>query len=310
MIERFKADGTPFTGQFEVPNIGEVLGEFRVDGRRTLLTLRSKEPLVAAARNQNGYYRGVLSSGEQVSLFQCTARSYGDGGYGDRFQFATIFPHLVGIGRTHVGPEDAVVRSIQFTIEDAKLIFYDFDAFASRIGDVDIVKELIKRNALGRTVETGEDAIVAYFAGRRMLMDCPTHLGQFKAYHLPSHGWGGPTGVKLSSEIAFCIDLVEPQTVAKSMDTMRSLLPFFDMIIGRTQFLNSMVIELTTETDGRVDWLDLYWSHAPAKVAREKNEDPWVRDVLLWAVDRPEEFATVLRNWVERQPEWQNEPPR
>jgi len=96
-----------WAGKFTSPPGRDIYGELTLSGAKTLLYLHDKDEFSTLAIPDQ-YIKGVLNDLTKVSLIRCiTMWGPGSGGReGETYQFATVFPHFVVSGSSHLAPGD------------------------------------------------------------------------------------------------------------------------------------------------------------------------------------------------------------
>lgn len=291
---------------------GTIFGELVLDGPRTNLHLHDENFFESRAINR-GTLTGRLFDLTKVTLIDCL--SAGTGSYLNGPYFADVHPHYVVYGGAHLDPKSKCISDLRFEIDDAKALFYDFDAFGTLwdahalMGQVgDAVVASMRRSlpdATPRPLVTGPDAIITYFAGRRTIVTVPTELGTVCASHNPNSSFGGPEGVAIQNTITVTMTFQEPVAFDDAQSRLHVLLRFFELLIGRRQNL----LALTAHTVGEDDQsfpLNVYWSSPPQRNDAHGVSEPHPADVLLSPVDQPGTFVSVLQNWLGRDGSWQD----
>lgn len=290
------AEGFTKFGTFSVGPARQVRGELRVAGEDTSLYLRDGQEFEPHSI-PGGCVAGTLHDLTRVTLVQCVTL---EGlGYsmrdGERYFFARLFPHFVLEGRRHLDPSLSAVADIALVIEDASTLFYDFDAFGTVIDPAPHIERIATANNLDRPIMTGPDPLIAYFTGKRDIVDVDTVLGKVRVRHNPSWNPGGPDGVRINNVISIGIEPESPITFDEGISRTLRLLRFLDLVLGRPQNLVDMSIGVSF--DGCVEPLKVHWSYRPSRTPRsmEDGRAPHPADVLLDPIRRSTEFAEVLR---------------
>ncbi|TAM83549.1 MAG: hypothetical protein EPN47_05410 [Acidobacteria bacterium] len=244
--------------------------------------------------------RGVLHDLTKVSLIQCITKS-GPGHAaqdGQEYCFATVFPHFVVYGTNHIGPDEKKIAKIHFATDDGTTLFYDFDAFGFLLDARPFIEEIANANAHvhGRTIVTGPNPEILYFAGKREIFAADTVLGRVFASHNPRHSsLGGPSGVGLKNTIFVTIDFGNLLAFQESVARMFTVLRFLEMVAGRRQTILGLDLETQSRQQSSTI-LHVYWSMGPKDDPAGGEEKPHPSDVLIDAVRQPNEFTRVLSN--------------
>jgi hypothetical protein len=278
-----------------------------VAGTETSLYLRDDEYFHPQSI-PDGCVTGTLHDLTKVTLIQClTLEGPGSGSRdGERYYYAKLFPHFVLEGRRHVGPNDRSIFEISLVLEDATALFYDFDAFGTVIDAVPHIERIATANKLDRPIPIGPEPRIAYFTGKRDIIEADTALGKVRARHNPGWSLGGPHGVRIDNIISVSLETEPPVAFNEAISRTLRLLRFLELVIGRPQNLRELVIHL----DGgeHRDPLKVHWSLRPSRHvdATERGRSPQPADLLLDPIHRPEEFACVMRAWLEKDEERQD----
>ena len=190
-----------------------------------------------------------------------------------------------------------MIRAVDFVIEDATTLFYDFDAFGTVIDAHPYIEQIAHANRLDREILTGPEPQILYFTGKREIFSVKTVLGQISASHNPSRSIGGPNGVRLQNTISVRIAFSEPLLFEEAMTRTATLSNYLGMLVGRPQNILKLAVRLALENDA-ADFLRVYWSMPPRRDASHGEERPHPADVLMDAVNEPDAFSTVLASWL------------
>jgi hypothetical protein len=290
------------TGQFSISPGKNLAGELQIAGRESSLVLRHDQPI------QLDHTSGLWITGSLYDLTKVTlidsiqvgqmTRTRPEGG--DAVYSATLFPHFIALGRVHLPRDEPSIRAIHFTFEDAASLFYDFDAFGSVLDATPFIEALVSANAkqYGRSIRTGPDPEIAYFAGQCLLIEADTALGRIRVQHCPTPPMGGPRGVRIDNEISLSITPDSPVTFDDAVDRIFPMLRFITLVVGRAQNLPEFSIDAGTDQKPRQ--LQVHWSNHPRRFTEsaDKSRTPQARDLPLDPVRRSEEFAAVLQSWL------------
>jgi hypothetical protein len=297
-------EGSKQTGRFTISPGKDVYGELTLAGAKTSLYLHDKEFFNTHAIAAQ-CVKGILHDLTKVSLIQCIMTSgTGSGSRGDeRYHFANIFPHFVAYGDHHISPDEKTITEVHFVVDDATTLFYDFDAFGIVINAKPFIEQIAHANALPREIKTGPDPQILYFTGKREIFAADTVLGRISAVHSPSHNLGGPNGVHLQNTIFITIAFKEAVTFDDATSSTLTLLRYLGMLAGRPQNLLKFSLRIGSGPESFV-FLRVYWSMSPKRDPSHEENRPHPADVLLDGARQPEQFASVLTSWLERQEAW------
>jgi len=112
-------------------------GELRIAGRDSELVLHDERE-ISLSQGERFTLHGNLHDHSRVALADCllldqsthVSHAPRDTPRAKAFS-ARIFPHFIVQGRSVFPVDEACVRTISLTFEDAAVLFYDFDAFGS-----------------------------------------------------------------------------------------------------------------------------------------------------------------------------------
>jgi ApeA N-terminal domain 1/Apea-like HEPN len=302
MIDKLKQSKQ--AGIFSISPGRDIYGELTLAGDDTILYLRDKDFFQASAIPDQ-CVRGVLHDLTKVTLVKCITtsdlcvHSRGE----EKYNSASIFPHYVVLGDSHISPNDETVTEVHFVVDDASTLFNDFEAFGSLINAHQFIEQIAHAN--GREIAIGPNPQIQYFTGKEEIFTAETTIGRISASHNPSFDFGGPDGVAMKNIIYVTISFHEAITFEKSIAHTATLLRYFEILVGRPQNLISLGIQIS---GGRQDpdHLQVYWSNPPQRSTSHGEKNPHPRSVLIDAVRQPDYFARVLTSWIAREAEWRD----
>jgi hypothetical protein len=298
-------EGTKYGGKFRIDG-KDRSGELTLNGRETNLYVHDPDVFRPDAIEER-CIQGVLHDLSRVSLLECNAPPLtGSAIVGkERYRFTDIFPHFALHGDRHLGPTNRVIRSIHLVVDDARVIFYDFDAFAHVLVPRRHIRSLVKSNArrVGRDIPVGKLPAIAYYTGKERIFTVDTVLGQVSASHNPRWNLGGPDGVFIQNAIAVDIRFPRPAVFQEAIDAVSTILLFLDLVAGRRQNLKNVKLQLSP-AGRRPAILQLYWSMPPRRGLDVKGRSPQPGDLPLSAGTEPDVFAGVLKHWLRRHDTW------
>lgn len=287
------------TGRFTVPPDKLLLGELRIAGPESLITLRGDD-FFHLDREPHPHLTGTLYDQTKITLADCVhlSTTHGSGSEGTRLRSMTLFPHFAVEGKAHLDPDKPVIREIHFTFEDAPTLFYDFDAFGSMLDAKPFIAALVQANEreFGRSIRMGPNPQIAYFAGERLIVEARTDIGRIRVQHAPTFPFGNPRGVRIDNQIWVSIAPNDPVTLEGAVDALLSLLRFIEIAVGRAQSLPRFSIDIGTPDS--VEILEVHWSHFPRRATRAGERPPHPADLPLDPIDNPAEFSKVMAAWL------------
>lgn len=302
-------DSETFTkfGKFSVAPGQEVYGELRVAGKDSSLYIRD-DHYFHPPSPVNECITGTLHDLTKVTLLQCLFLERGGSGSRDGQQYccAKLFPHFVLEGQRHIAPTDKSISHITLILEDAAVLFYDFDAFGTVIDSAPYIEQIVAADKLERPVPIGPEPRIAYFTGRYDIVQADTVLGQVYVRHNPSWSLGDPHGVRIDNVISVTLEPPSPITFEEAITRTLRLLRFLELIIGRPQNLQELAIFI----DGgeHPEPLKVHWSHRPTRAVDTVGNtgSPQPADLLLDPIQRQPEFVSVMQAWLEKDEERQD----
>jgi len=301
-------EGSKRVGKFTIAPDREIFGELTLAGANSSLYLHDKDEFGAIAFPED-CVRGTLQDLTKVSLIGCIPLSgTGSGGQQEeRYHFATVFPHFVVLGSSHLGPSEKTIAEALFVIDDATTLFYDFDAFGSVIDPRPFIEQIANANesVIHRRVGTGADPQILYFSGKREICTVDTTLGRVSALHSPSRNLGGPEGIWMKNTISVALGFPQPVAFQECIERVSTLLPYLGLLVGRPQ--NLVRLHVRTQDDHlTANLLQAYWCMRPKRNSEHEGPKPHPAEVLLDAVRRREEFTQVLASWLARHEVWRD----
>lgn len=297
-------DQSKRAGIFTICPGKDIYGELTLAGPNTSLYLRDDEFFHTLAI-PGQYVKGTLHDLSKVTLLHCiTTSGMGSATCGkDRYFFATIFPHFVLHGDRQITPDEKTITEVHFVMDDASVLFYDFDAFGSLIDARPYIEQIVRANRLEREIPIGPDPEILYFTGKHEIFSADTVIGRVSASHNPIHTVGGPDGVQLKNTIFTTIAFKEALTFDETITHTLTLLRYLEVLVGRPQ--NLLKLNLCVKSDDeRPSVLKVYWSIPPKRNLSNDKQSPQPADVLVDAVRQPDTFARILSNWLDRHQAW------
>lgn len=291
-------------GTFAISPGKDIYGELTLAGRNTSLYLRDKE-FFNTLSIPDQCVKGVLHNLTKVTLIKCMTReALGSGTRGgENYRFASIFPHYVVLGDQHINPNEETITEVHFVVDDASTLFSDFDAFSLLIDARPFIEQIVHANGFDREIKTGPHPEILYFTGKHEIFAAETVLGRISASHNPSHNFGGSDGVFLKNTIFVAIAFPEALTFDKAIYHMSTLFMYLEMLVGRPQNLLKWNLRVR-DKDAQPISLQVYMSMPPKRDSSYEEQKPHSADILLDAVQQPDVFSSVLKNWLDRHGVW------
>lgn len=280
------------TGVFKTKN-GEVFGHLKLDGSNTTLKLRHDKFLHI---DEEAQLYGELHDLKKVTLVKCLGNTGSYANSKNRSYLCNVFPHYVLLGDQHLDVEKNSVFELSFVIENFDSIFYDIDAFGTVIYPEELMNTIAEsKERNGRKVNVGQYPIISYFSGEQQIISVETEIGTISAHHLPSHSMGSPTGVSIENKIACSINFKTAIKFNDAINEFYALLSLFELLIGQPQNILKITIN-TASSNEMPNITDVYISLQQSYTNRDVDP-PGPRDTLLDAVDQPDNFSLVIKNW-------------
>ena len=200
------------------------------------------------------------------------------------------------VGHEHVDPVLPLVHSIEFTVDDLRYLFYDFDAFGSVFAANDIIGPVLAATNRKRTIETGDHPMVAYFTGKLNVIEVETEIGKMIVWRQLAHNTGVPKGIFIKNRIVVSLEMETPVTFEKAIDRMRVITRFLSVLAGRRQIGYNIQLRTSTDTDQSHRLIAAYWT-LPPKAYKSKTEKlkPDIRSVPINPIHHPDEFSMVFK---------------
>ena len=305
-MKKMAIEKSRMLGTFSLPSGQQVFGELRLQGQKTLLKLRHEVFVPPLERQQ--VIHGQLHDLSKVSCLQCVGGRWGSTWREDEgtYYHADVFPHFVTVGSEHLQPEQPSIKAVHFAVDDLTSIFYDFDAFGHVIDSTPLIEAVVRANKCDRPIPIGDMPRIAYFTGKHEIIAVETVIGRVSVNHCPSYSMGGPEGVFIKNRMMITIAPPTPIAFDECIERTMTIFRFLSLLAGRKQGIKSVFLDIATESDQLRAPLQLSWSFAPRGHKRkdDSNQKPHPGDVPLDAVRRPDEFTTVLKDWVARESAW------
>ena len=293
-------EGAKLGGRFDIGEGRSVLGELSISGTETSLYLHDSDFFHIKDERAN-CIRGTFHDRTKVTLLANSIRSSLGSATrnNESFHFAELVPSYVVSGDRHLSADEPEITKVTFHVDDAEDIFYDFDAMGHVIDPRTLIAAVVAANekVIDRKIPIGPSPDIAYFAGRTELAKVQTVIGYIRVFHqpMPSHPLA-TREVGIRNQTLVEITFPEPRFLPDALDTVLSLLRFLSLLGGRPQNLD--YIWLDTIDSDKSPPLDLYWTHPPRRPARWEQRSPHPVEILIPAIDKADEFAEVLRNWM------------
>ena len=290
-------------GLFSLPSGKKMHGTLTVDGSKSVLDLWSSVTADQYSRrgpseSQTTTIIGTLDNQEKVSLIDCLELGQttfgGSDGYSCHERF---FPHYAIVG---YAPFDGELSSVSFVTDDTKTLFHDRKSF----GGLPLSSEKLTKllNDSGVSVEEGCHPVVNYWTGKTEVVSGDTPLGRFFARNQPTITMGGPEGVHITNEIVLSIIFFNPVNLHELDDSIRKLLRFFEIVVGRPQ--NLLKLNIPPNYEERFGASSVYMNMFRNRIDEYARREPDWRDILIDAASEPDKFSKLMSAWLERDKAW------
>lgn len=290
------------SGTFTLPSGTQLDGKLTLDRRRTSLYLRSIDNFSTADIGMKAV-TGSLNDLSKVSLLNCIApppsHVIKDP---ERYHYVKIFPHFAVFGDEYIQPDEKIITSANFLIDDATTLFCDFHAFGVIPDGTPFIEQLVKASATGREIPTGPEAQIAYFTGKSEIFAANTIFGRISAAHNLGIRYGCG-GAYLKSKIFVTIQFDDEAIFKDAISRTYTIIAYLGMLVGRPQRLKKLSLRLPSSQD-RPRILSVYCSRPPTRDRPTRPEKPHSFDVLVDGVSQPKEFSRILEQWLARQSDW------
>lgn len=297
MSKKNKSSPTRHLGTFQVFDNHNVVGELKLDGKKTNLKIHLDSPV----ESQNIVTAtGVSYSGQHITLIDCISQppSYVQTRE-DEFRYhASIFPHYVAIGSHHFDPDENCIKRINFKPKDIHTLFYDHDVFGHLFAKKSDIDPLLKDRI--RPIPIGEHPHLIYFTGKFCAIEAVTSIGKISVHHRPAFNTRPPASAHIDNRMLVSLEFHSPLTFKGAMDNLLILNCFLSFIAGRVQGIKNIAIETNIEAETTPEPLAIFASHPTKTSAKGSYHKPHAGDIPLNSIDSPDEFKHVLTNWIDR----------
>ena len=291
-------------GIFTLPSGEEMHGRLSLDGSNSELDLWSRGAVGqysdrSHAEGLTSLITGTLDDERKVSLIDCL-------GLGRRGRFGAehysshdrFFPHYAIVGGV---PFEGEIASASFVTDDTNVLFYDRKSFGELFSE-DKLRELL--NDKGLSIDEEWHPVAKYWTGRREIVSGETPLGNFSACNQPSWSLGGgPDGANIKNRVVLSLRFPAPVTIYGLNDSIRTVLRFFEILVGRPQKILHLTI-LTNYDDERpspsLAYINMFRDRSDEDAQRQVD---W-RDTLIDSASEPNECLRLLSAWLERDKVW------
>jgi ApeA N-terminal domain 1 len=225
-----------YLGSFVLPHGQTLVGELTITGSQTTVTIHSDD--VVPELSARAVITGRAYSGEALTLIDCISYAantiLGPDGSTRRHQHSAYVNHVV-IGSRHVDPDTMTICRIEFSCTDLNSIFYDRSAFGIVAESHNLIDAVLESTRKSNPVESGEDALVAYYSGKSPVITVQTVLGAITVEHRPSYGSGAHKGIHIKDHLTLCVVPSVPIRFDEVLEHVHDLVTFLSTASGRCQ---------------------------------------------------------------------------
>ncbi len=287
----------------------KVFGTLDVDGGKTLLTLRSNSFIP-----QIEEVECIVGAGfdhKIISCLQCVGSGSERRFYREGTEYvSSVFPHYVSVGDAGLNAAEETITEIHFVTNDLSILFNDSRAFGHIFSSKKSLTDLLthhnemleQEHSIGLPLnvpEISDHPHVFYFTGKMQIFECVTPLGVLHVSHGPSITVDGKSGINCENYISASITLPIPVSFDVAYNRVLTFARFFSIMAGRTQTVSAVKLRKVGLPEN--SFLDFYPSFtAPVTGVPLQH----FRDIPISPIHRPDEFSTVLNNWLCREPTW------
>jgi hypothetical protein len=171
---------------------------------------------------------------------------------------------------------------------------------AGSLDATDLIEMVVAKEPPMRQRRIGADAQLIYFAGNRQIFSSETVYGTISASHNPVPRLQVPAEAGFKNNIAVEIAFAEGIRFGEAISRTARVIELMGLIVGRPQNLRGLHLRTTVEQARR--GLIVHPSMFPERDSSKEFTRPESFDILFDAVDRPDHFAEVVKNWVSELP--------
>jgi hypothetical protein len=292
---------SPQGGWYDIGN-RRVLGELKLDGERTAITFH--DPEFFLIDDQRACIFGTLHDLKKISLIDCHGSGPGQRfGFGESRYVCDVIPHYVLIGDRHLDPADPAVKQVSLLIDDAEALFPDHDAFGRAFKPKDHIDALANdyETTFNRPLRRGPSPIIHFFGGESEIISVQTDIGHISVRHRQTHSMSQHSndyGFKNSTWLE--IEFLEAVSLHAAVERTGNFLRFIEILAGRPQNLERMEIYATEVERSK---LEVHWLFRPRRSPEWENLRVSNIDLLINPISDRAKFETVLKNWLQLDPE-------
>jgi ApeA N-terminal domain 1/Apea-like HEPN len=288
-------------GSFSLPHGQTLVGELTISDKQTTLVVHSGEAIPELP--PKAVISGHAYSGKALTLIDCISYSaksetaHNPGGDVHRHQQSAYVGHVV-IGPRHIDPNATIITRIEFSVTDLNVVFYDYKAFGVIIPPRNLIDAVLQQRKRQEPIESGDEALIAYYSGKRIVIAIPTVIGMITVEHRAAFGSGSRKGVHIKDHLTLCVAPDSEISFHDVLECVSDLVAFLSVAAGRRQRIHRVriftdqgahPIRETFAVNSSIRWNVEHTG---------RGMKPEWRDIPLDPINRQAEFSAVLANWV------------
>ena len=303
-----------FAGKFTLPSNREAHGELKLAGPQSSLCLWDDDFIGVEWDEENQrqvkLIKGVSNELEKVSLINCLYLASGQidqlSPKSQTIHNAHFLPSYAVFGDNHISPDEKTIIETSLVIEDEAAFFSDPNAFGVvQAPSQSLVKQIVQSDPISRNAEAGENPVIAYYRGNSEIFTAHTDtvLDTVFGWRRIRHG-GVRAGARIEGQVSVNLKFAAAVAFEDAIDESFKVLRFLELLAGRPQ--NLMDFKIYKESGHEIPHvLQVYGSFFSKYERRENDQRPRSSDdVLINAVENPEEFSSVLKHWLKEDDAW------
>lgn len=246
---------------------------------------------------------GVLDNGEKVSLITCTIIDSNNAWSStNTFINCKFFPHYIILGHDYLCSSDEVIIGVSLKVDDEYTIFDYNNLIRTSFIKSNQLEEL---NYLKMSDEVKfpkkNDLTIVCLADGLEIFSVDTIIGRISVYNGSTikHDYSGrnSTGIYMGRNVSINIKFINSLNIDKMCENIDKILRFIEIISGRPQ--NLLKIKIAIQ-ENELKQLSVYLNTYPGRTKHSENPNPSHRDVLINAANKPDQFASLIFAWLER----------
>lgn len=282
-----------YVGRFLVGK-RRLLGRLMLSGRDTRLEIYSHAAPMGMGRTPS--LRGMTQTGERLTLCVLDWRSGTSGPTADgkRYNSNQFFPHYVAIGKRFFDPNHKVISAISFTTDRVNSIFSNDNCFGiAKVNDIASVLPDRAKND-GRPIQHGE---LFYYVSKGPIASVHTKTVKFVVHNAVSYSSPSADGIHLDNVIRLRLEFPRPLKLLDAINAAFDFRCFCELLTVGPHCISDIQIEHKDATEKERP-MSLIISNSEKPNANRAVER---RSSLILAGSHPNDFKTVLSNWMATQ---------